>query len=100
MIIEHVLGFFLGFKDVFSYLGFYFTMQYLFVFYFYEGFFALIYQLKVSHRANSDYDSISDSFDLAPVYIKSYPTEILFELMTPYEDQFIEFTHWYDHVFF
>ena len=70
-------------------------MQYLFVFYFYEwdGFFSLIYQLKVSHRANSDYDSISDFFDLAPVYIKTYPTEILFELMTQYEDQFIEFTH-------
>ena len=55
--------------------------------------------MKVSHRANSDYDSISDFFDLAPVYIKTYPTEILFELMTPYEDQFLEFTHWCHQVF-
>ena len=56
--------------------------------------------MKVSHRAHSDYDSISDFFDLAPVYIKTYPTEILFELMSQYEDQFLEFTHWCHQVFF
>ena len=40
--------------------------------------------MEVSRRGNSDYASISDSFDLAPGYIRTYPTEFRFELMTSY----------------
>ena len=50
--------------------------------------------MEVSCRGNSDYASISYSFDIAPGYIKTYPTEFRFELMTSYKDQFTELIHW------